>query len=123
MSKNVARLVMLERLAKFVERHRFTSQDEYGVQDGVEQLLTELRMPFVRELSRGKNRYDFALIGNVVVEVKVRGSVSDLIRQLHRYAKDEGVCGMLVVTTKRRLAALPLEVGGKPVRVAWTGAL
>lgn len=51
------------------------------------------------------------------VEVKVKGSLSDLTRQVFRYAEHPTVSGILVVTTKHAHRNLPAEVMGKPLAV------
>lgn len=52
----------------------------------------------------------------VLVEVKLKGSSSNLIRQLHRYAGFDEVGELLVVTTKWQLAvSLPYSLNEKPV--------
>ena len=51
----------------------------------------------------------------IAIEVKVGGSLSDLTRQLARYAESERITGLLVVTTKDRHRQLPPSLGGKPI--------
>lgn len=53
--------------------------------------------------------------GGVAVEVKTKGGLSDLTRQVYRYAELASVSGVLVVTTKNMHARLPPEAMGKPV--------
>lgn len=57
----------------------------------------------------------------LVVEVKVDGSLSDLTRQLFRYAEHATVLGILVVTTRHRHRALPSLILGKPIGVLYLG--
>jgi hypothetical protein len=57
----------------------------------------------------------------IVVEVKVDGSLSDLTRQLFRYAEHAAVLGLLVVTTRHRHRALPSLILGKPIAVLYLG--
>lgn len=51
------------------------------------------------------------------IEVKVGGSLSDLTRQLARYAESDRITGLLVVTTKDRHRQLPESFNGKPIAV------
>lgn len=67
-------------------------------------------------------RLDF-LVGRVALELKVKGSLADLLRQLDRYAQSDRIDALVVVTTRRTLARLPAELRGKPVRVFVVGAL
>jgi hypothetical protein len=52
------------------------------------------------------------------VELKVKGSVSEIIRQLHRYAKHQVVRELVLVTTRFTLTRLPRLLSEKPVCVA-----
>ena len=52
------------------------------------------------------------------IEVKVDGTLSELVRQLQRYAQHDLVDGLLVVSTRARLHAVPTTLSGKPVAVA-----
>jgi hypothetical protein len=85
------------------------------------------RLHLYRELVLTKrDRLDF-LIGHsplwsavpmgTAIEVKVGGSLSDLTRQLARYAESDRITGLLVVTTKDRHRQLPPSLGGKPIAV------
>ena len=70
-------------------------------------------------LSKGC-RPDFAIptdAGLLVVEVKVKGSASEVEVQLRRYALHERVCGVVLVTT-RACHTMPTIIEGKPVSVA-----
>lgn len=51
----------------------------------------------------------------VAIEVKTKGGLSDLTRQVYRYAELASVSGVLVVTTRNLHARLPPEAMGKPV--------
>lgn len=53
----------------------------------------------------------------VAIEVKIGGSLSDLTRQLARYAESERVTGLVVVTTKAQHCRLPPTLSGKPIAV------
>lgn len=53
----------------------------------------------------------------VAIEVKTKGGLSDLTRQVFRYAELPAVGGVLVVTTKNMHDRLPAEAMGKPVAV------
>ena len=83
------------------------------------------RLHLYRELVLTKrDRLDF-LVGysplwsatpmGTAIEVKVGGSLSDLTRQLARYAESERITGLLVVTTKDRHRQLPPSLSGKPI--------
>lgn len=105
-----------------VARHAFTFADERELQDGLAIVLAPLCA--VREVRLGPtDRIDFLLPGGVGVEVKVDGSLLALTRQVHRYAQRVEISALLIVTSRRRLAALPDEMNGKPVRVVVVGGV
>ena len=110
----------LHALAALLEGHRFDAGSEDAVQRGIESVLTEEGIPFRREVPVPGGRLDFLVdvAGGTALEVKIDGSTSNLIRQLGRYAELESVHALLVVTTRHRLARVPREIAGKPVRVA-----
>lgn len=105
-----------------VSRHAFAFADERELQDGLAVVLGPLGA--AREVRLGPtDRIDFLLPGGVGVEVKVDGSLPALTRQVHRYAQRAEISALLIVTSRRRLAALPEEMNGKPVRVVLVGGL
>ena len=102
-------------LSKLLQSFRFSFSSEKELQEGIAQALTSKGVSFEREvvLARG-DVIDF-LVGAVGIEVKIGGSLSDLTRQLHRYAQHERVGELLVVTSRARLSNLPSQLNGKPV--------
>lgn len=105
-----------------VARHAFTFADERELQDGLAIVLEPLGA--VREVRLGPtDRIDFLLPVGVGVEVKIDGSLPALTRQVHRYAQREEIAALIIVTSRRRLADLPDEMNGKPVRVVLVGGL
>lgn len=67
------------------------------------------------------DRIDF-LVGNVGVEVKVKGAVGEVTRQLFRYAKSDRISSLLLVTTCQKHKVLDQGVAnGKPIRVLYLG--
>ncbi len=93
---------------------RVLRDSERELQDAVAEILSRAGIAFEREavLADG-DRIDF-LIGSVGLEVKVRGGLSALTRQLARYAASERVAELVVLTTPR-LACLPRSLHGKPL--------
>lgn len=72
----------------------------------------------VREAVVGPHeRIDF-LVGKLGIEAKVKGSRTEVTRQLFRYAECDGVDELLLVTTKvQHSLRLPPFMLGKPVAV------
>jgi hypothetical protein len=97
-------------------RYRLPVSVEKAMQDGVESALRGERFDFKREVTRGADRIDF-LVGTVGVELKVKGSVAEVLRQLERYALWEDVTELLLVTTRGHHLAMPPELNGKPMLV------
>lgn len=97
--------------------YRYTFTNERELQDGLQLVLGCLEWEVEREVRlSARDRPDFMVEG-VAVEVKVDGGLSEVTRQIHRYAHLEAVRGVLLVTSRSRLANLPAAVNGKPVAV------
>lgn len=113
-------MIDLHSLAALLEGYRFDASNEDAVQRGIASVLTEQGILFRREVRVPGGRLDFLVDvdGGTAIEVKIDDSTANLIRQLGRYAELEGVHALLVVTTRHRLAQVPREIAGKPVRVA-----
>lgn len=61
------------------------------------------------------DRLDFWIDGGIALEVKIKGSLPDLILQIARYARHEGIREILVVGTPRWIPQVPAAIEGKPV--------
>lgn len=100
-------------------RYRYDSEDD--LQRGLALAFDEAGIDAVREVRfNERDRPDF-LIGDVAVEVKIDGSVEGVLRQLQRYASNEQVVELVLITTKARHQQLPAKAGGKPVTVLYLG--
>ena len=86
-------------VADLIARTRFHAADEASLQAGVAEMLYQAGVPARREvrLTR-RERIDF-LIGRLGVEVKVKGGVSDVRRQLVRYAATGLLDEILLIST------------------------
>jgi len=109
----------LERIVEVLLRHRFRFSCEKDLQRGVEQALISCGLSLVREkvLSEGE-RADF-WVAPIAVEVKIKGGLSVVTRQLMRYADLPMVEAVVLVTTKMQHKNMPPEMRGKPVRVVY----
>lgn len=106
---------MIERICALLDSHRFNFQTEGELQNGIAAVLTDQRIPFVREHRlTGADRIDFLAAG-LGIEIKVGGSLSAIIRQLHRYAQSAEITALLLVTTKASHLEYPQSLNGKPV--------
>lgn len=89
--------------------------EEAVLQDSVARVLRTSGIAFDEQVVLGPGeRIDF-LCGAVGVELKTKGGMAPLIRQLARYAAHERIEALVVISTLRRLGAVPPSVGAKPV--------
>ena len=63
------------------------------------------------------SRIDFLTAAGVGIEVKIAGSVEDVLRQLIRYSQHPRVQALVLVTTIAAHRVMPRELGLKPVLV------
>lgn len=107
-------------------RHwRFVAGSERALQEGVEACLLRSGERFVREaILSPRSRVDFLTEDGIAIELKVEGTVGDIVCQLQRYAGFDAVLGLVLVSTHRAHVGLAdLEtVGGKPFRLVLLAA-
>ena len=101
----------------------FTYADEYDLQEAIAAALTAAGLPAAREVPLGALRVD-VLVGRIGVEVKIKGSPSDVVRQLQRYAHSDRIDELVLATTRSAHLAVPQTLAGKPVHVCplWRAA-
>lgn len=110
-------MVTVDELAAALRRFRFRFNSERELHEGISRCLDSLGISYSYEHSISPtDRPDF-LVGTVAIEAKVDGSLADLTRQVHRYAKSDRVQAIVVVSSKARHRMLPPEISGKPLRV------
>ena len=96
-------------------RLRFRFATEKDLQDGFEKVFRENGIPFQREFPISeRDRLDF-LVDGIALEVKIKGSLPDLVRQIARYARHDDTREILVVGTPRWIPRVPETIEGKPV--------
>jgi hypothetical protein len=102
-------------LATMLRCHRYAHNNEKQLQDGIECVFRLKQVEFEREFSlSAADRPDF-MVGDIAVEVKIKGSRHDVLRQIFRYAEHVTVAGIVVVSTKACHRGLPEKLNGKPV--------
>lgn len=105
----------LARVCKVLSSYRYNFQDETSLQDGMALALARHDIAFEREVRLdAKNRPDF-MLGSVAVEVKIKGSFAEFMRQAQRYLLLEQISALIVVGTPKWLPAVPATLAGKPV--------
>ncbi len=109
---------VVKKLVAALRRRRFNYQNEKDLQAGVETALTEDGFQFVREHALGDaGTVDFFVGGFLGVEIKIKGSPSEVARQLLRYAGRDEVKGLVLVTGRSALSSLPDRLMGKPLHL------
>jgi hypothetical protein len=107
----------VEDLIGALSRFSFIVRTEADLQLSIAEALLLARIAFEREVRIStKDRLDF-LCGRVAIEAKTRINRSELIRQINRYAKHDGLDAIIVAST-RTVDCLPNSMGGKPIHFA-----
>lgn len=115
----------LETLARYIESWGYTPDSEAELAHAISQCLKLGSYTVLPEhVLSDESRVDIFLpLEGIAVELKVKGSVNEITRQLMRYASADQVDGLLLVTTKRTHSAMPKRLNGKPLRVLVVGGL
>ena len=115
MSSHIPAAPDIANLCKVFSAYRYNFQDETSLQEGMAIALTRHAIDFEREVRLdASNRPDF-MIGSVAVEVKIKGSFAEFLRQANRYLTLEQVSALIVVGTPKWMSAVPATMLGKPV--------
>lgn len=96
--------------------YRLPVSNEAALQGAIESAFSQSGMPYRREVTRGADRIDF-VVDRVGIECKVQFSVTDVTRQLIRYANWDDLDDLLLVTTVGKHLDVPRVLNGKTVRV------
>jgi len=107
--------VSLIELINILNTYRFRYASEKDLQDGIEEALQTNGIDYLREASiSAANRPDF-LVGGIVIEVKIKGSLPALLRQISRYVEHDDVESILVIGTPRWIPSVPKALSGKEI--------
>lgn len=113
----------IDRVVAALSGKRYGYRDERDLHDGLAAAFDDADVDYRHEVHITGGRIDF-VVGRVGVEVKIKGSVADLQRQIEGYAPEAAIDEFLVVTTRPTHRAIPrVTSNGKPVRVITIGAL
>lgn len=110
---------MLNELIKLLSETQFRCDSEERLQVDIERLLILERIEHQREFRLNKrDRIDFYFESiKLGLECKIKGSLTPVMAQLLRYAEDERIETLLLVTTRAAIADMPDTLGGKRVIV------
>jgi hypothetical protein len=110
-------------ICQLIHAAKFHFANEYDLQAGIAQLLTEQGVQFQREVSVAKTeRLDFLTAEGIAIEVKVDGALSSVTRQLFRYAAKPEIRELILVTTRTKHRTLPQNIQGKPLYIVHLSA-
>ena len=113
-------------LIELLKPYRYPIGSETDFQRGVGEVLSRTGIAFMREHQLGPEygRIDFYLPEHRYgIELKVKGSPSEVLRQLYRYAGCPDIGALILLTGRARLGFPPLQILGTPVLTAslWDG--
>ena len=108
-------------IADIIRSHKFRCGTEDELQRGIDAALSASSIEHEREYRLSeKDRIDF-LCGDVGIEVKTKGALAEVTRQVHRYVQNASVNALVLVTTKQAHRSIPSKINGKSIRVIWLG--
>lgn len=102
-----------------IASYRYLTGTELDLQRQLAEAMTREGITFEAEYQLGAvGRIDFYLpTWRAGMEVKVEGSPSSVLRQLHRYAGVAEFDRLVLVTRRARLGGLVGPIGSKPLHV------
>jgi hypothetical protein len=99
-----------------LRRYRIPVSTEAAMQAAIGAALLDAGIPCRREVTREADRIDF-VAGRVGIECKVAFSVTEVTRQLLRYAAWPELDELVLVTSRGKHLEISNSLGGKPVFV------
>lgn len=122
MTQNLLDEALVDQVYAALKRYTYSFTSEDGLQGLLAWALRKNGIEALREVRLSEESRIDILAGTVGIEVKVDGSTTDAIRQLHRYAQFEQIQSLVLVTRKSKHMSVPREISGKPVRVLLVGS-
>lgn len=106
----------IERVIGALENKRFRFCSEDDLQKGIEQALKHAELPYEREkpLSE-RDRPDFMVGAGLAIEVKIKGTLAQALRQVSRYTEHQRIDAVLLVGTPYWMRDVPPSINGKPI--------
>jgi hypothetical protein len=110
--------LIISQITETLSACAFNCAAEIDLQDGIAEALRRGAIPFDREVHLGpEGQIDFVVPIGIGVEIKIKGSLASVTRQLHRYACCDRISSLILVTTRMYHDQMPGEMNGKPLRV------
>ncbi len=100
-------------LIQLIKKMRFDISNEKDVQAQLEKKLIEKEYEFEREfiLDEDKKNIPDFMVGNICIEVKIKGGALDIFRQLQRYTEFDQVQEIILLTNRNII--LPSQINCK----------
>lgn len=110
---------MLNAIVKALAKYSYRFKDEKQLHDGMATAFIKAGIVYEREYISGGDRFDFMCAMGTVIEAKIKGSLSEALRQAERYCRNTEVQAVLIVTTRATHSYLSEDCAfnGKPVRL------
>lgn len=106
---------MLTEVINVLKKKRFSLSKEKPLQSEIEDALRKAGISFKREYwLSDSDKIDF-LIGDIGIEIKIKGNKKSIYKQIERYAESDEVSIIVLVTNKA--IGLPAEINKKSVYV------
>lgn len=117
---------IIDQIANWLETwtFRFLANEKY-LHAEVYQVLKSTKYKIISEYKLGaRSRIDFYLSeSSIGVEIKIAGSVNQVMRQIHRYNAYDQISGIILITSRAKHTSIPLELNHKPVRIVFIGGI
>jgi hypothetical protein len=108
-----------QRIVHILTSHRLPLSDEKQLQIEIAVAFASAGLAAEREVRLAPGDIVDFMVGDIAVEVKIKGSKRDIFRQVERYCEHNAVRELVLATNVPM--ALPPMVCGKPTSVALLG--
>lgn len=99
-----------------LENKRFRFCSEIDLQNGIEQVLKQSGLAYEREKHlTERDRPDFMVGAGLAIEVKIKGTLAQALRQISRYTDHQRIDAVLLVGTPYWMRDVPQTINGKPI--------
>jgi hypothetical protein len=111
--------LLLRRVLETLPRFSYRFSNEAELHKAMALVLDGAGIEYEHEHAAGpEDRFDFLLDSGIVIEAKVKGSITPALSQCARYLNREDVSAVVLTTTRYWGRTLPIyhtKDGGKPI--------